>query len=92
MLVVAEPNLKIAAKHVQKFLAFMRVRFTAAAAGLDAKKMRLHGRLAPSQKLHADTGSGFQNFTLVGTHEAWIFCGGFEKREDIRAIETRDAA
>src|SRR5208337_1435680 len=69
-----------------------RIRFATAAAGLNAKKMRFHGGLAPREKFHAHAGSGFEDFSLVGPHEAGIFRRGFKKREDIRAIKTRNAA
>src|SRR5580704_16073802 len=92
MFFAVQPNFKIAAKYVQELFAFMRVRFPAAATGFDAKKMRLHHRLAPGQKLHAHAGSGFQNFSLAGPDKPRIFRGGFKERQNICAIEARDAA
>src|SRR5580704_434257 len=91
MLFAVQPNLKFTAKNMQELLSFVRIGLAAAAAGFDTKKMRLHGCLAPRQKLHADPGSGFQDFSLAGTHEPWIFRRGLKKRKDIRSIETRDA-
>src|SRR5579872_5631744 len=49
MLLTAEPDLEFAAQHVQKFLAFVRIRLAASAVGLDAKQMRLHCRVAPGE-------------------------------------------
>src|SRR5271154_4743936 len=92
MLLAVQPNLKFTAKDVQEFFAFVRIGFTAAAAGFDAKKMRFHGRLAPGQKLHAHSGGRFQDFSLVWAHETRIFRRRFKKREDVRAIETSNAA
>src|SRR5580698_2692982 len=60
MLFAVEPNLKFAAKNVQELFAFMRVRFAAAAAWFDAKKMRLHSRLSPSEQFHAHAWSRLQ--------------------------------
>src|SRR6266478_3403691 len=86
-----QPDFKRATQDVEKFLAFVRVGFAAAPAGLDAEKMRLHGGVAPSQEFHAHASVGFQNFSLLGTHQAGVFSGGFEERKNIGAIETRDA-
>src|SRR6266403_828848 len=65
MLLGVEPDLKISAKHVQEFLAFVRVGCTAAAPGLDAEKMRLHRRVPPGKQLHAHAWRGLQDFSLV---------------------------
>ena len=92
MFFAIQPNLKIAAKDVQEFFAFVRIRFAAAAAWFDAKKMRLHGGLAPREKLHAHTWSGLENFSLAGPDEPRIFRRGFEERKNICAVKTRDAA
>src|SRR6267142_6964727 len=46
--VSVEPDFEFTAKDVQKLLALVRVRFSAAAAGLDAEEVRLHGGIAPS--------------------------------------------
>src|SRR4029077_7899755 len=77
---------------MQELFAFMRVRSPTAATGFDAKKMRLHHRLAPGQKLDAHAGSGLQNFSLAGPDKPRIFRGGFKQRQNICAIEPRDAA
>ena len=77
---------------MEKFLAFVGVGFAAATARTHAEEMRLHGGVAPGEKLHADARSGFQNFSLRTTHEARIFSRGFEKGENIGAVETRDSA
>src|ERR1700687_2984866 len=87
----AKPNFKRSAQDVQKFLAFMRVGFPAAATGFHAKKVRLHGGIAPGQQFHAHAGIGLQNFSLRRTHQAGIVSRGFEKGNDIGAIEARDA-
>src|SRR6267142_524837 len=92
VLLAVQPDFKISAKDVQKFLALVRVRLAAAAAGFDAEEMRFHHRIAPGQQFHANVRCGFQDFSLVGPNEPRIFAGGFEKREDVRAIEAGDAA
>ncbi len=92
MFLAIKPNFKITAKNVQELFAFMRIRFAAAASCFYAKKMRLHGCLPPGQKLHADTGSGLENFSLAGPDKAGIFRGCFKERKNIGPVETRDAA
>jgi len=92
MFLAVQPNFKFTTKDVQELFAFVGVGFTTAAAGFDAKKMRFHGRLAPSQKLHAHSRRRFQDFSLAWPHEARVFCRRFKEREDVRAIETGDAA
>src|SRR5713101_8061752 len=92
MLPGVEPDLKMTAKNMQEFLAFVRVGFTAAAPRFDAEKMRLHHRVSPGQQLHAHVRRGLQDFSLMRAHEARIITGGFEERKDVRAIEAGDAA
>lgn len=92
MFLAVQPNLKFTTKDVQELFAFVRVGFTTAAARFDTKKMRFHRGLAPGQKLHAHSGSRFQDFSLAWPHEARVFCRRFKEREDVRAIETGDAA
>ena|ERR1700682_2036253 len=92
MLGSVEPDVKLPAKDMQKFLAFVGVRFAAAAARLDAKEMRLHCGVAPGEKLHAHAGVCFQDFSLAGANEAGIVAGSFEKRQNIRAVKACDAA
>src|ERR1700731_40736 len=53
--------------------------------------MRLHGGVSPGKQLHADARRGLQNFPLAGTHQAGIVSRSLEQREDIGAVETRDA-
>lgn len=92
MFLIIEPDFKSSAKDMQKFLAFVSVRFAAASAGLDAKQVRLHDGIAPSEQLHAHAGTGFQNFAIGGADEPGIFSHYFEKRNNIGFIKTRDAA
>src|SRR5579864_64172 len=92
VLLTIQPNLKFTAKNVQELFALVRVRLATASAGFDAKKMRLHYRLTPSQKLHANAGSGLEKFSFAGAHQTGIFGGGLKEGEDIGAIETRDTA
>src|SRR5215472_3726196 len=54
MLAWIQPDFKISAKHMQEFLPLVRVGFAAAPAGLHAKKVRLHRRVAPRQQFHAN--------------------------------------
>src|SRR5713101_9718410 len=92
VLIDVEPDFEFATQDMQEFFAFVSVRFAAAAAGLDAKKMRLHGSVAPGKKFHADALGGFENFALGWAHEFGIVPGGLEERKDIGAIVARDAA
>src|SRR5215471_2739227 len=92
MLAVIQPNFEISAKHVEEFLAIMRVGFAAATARFNAKEMRFHRCVAPRQQFHADIWGGFQDFTVHGAYETWVVAGGLEKREDVGAIEARNAA
>jgi len=87
---VANPNLKCAANHVKEFLAFVGVRLAATAAGLDAKEMRLHGLVAPGEKLHANAFCGFEDATVFWRNQAGICFGRVEERKKIRAIKTSD--
>src|SRR5258708_38373279 len=86
MLIGVEPDFEFAAQDVQEFFAFVSVRFAAAAAGLDAKKMRLHGRGAPGKKFHADALGGFANSALDCAHEFGIVPRRLEERKNIGAI------
>jgi len=90
VLVVANPDFKFAANDVEKFLAFVGVGFTAAAAGLDAKQMRLHRFVAPGEQFHANALCGFENAAFGRGNEAGIALGVVEKREKVRAVVARD--
>lgn len=92
MLLVAQPDLKFAAKDVEKLFAFVGVGFAAAAAGLDAKEMGFHGSVSPGEEFHADTRLGFQDFALLGANQTGIFTGGFEKGKNVGAVKAGDAA
>src|SRR5215831_18181543 len=92
MLALVQPDFKISAKHVQKFLSLVRVRFAAASAGFHTKKMRLHGGIAPGQQFHANIRRGFENFPFRWPDQALMFAGGLEECKDVRAIELSDAA
>ena len=91
VLSVVQPDFEFSAHDVKKLFTLMSVRFTAAAAGFDAKEMRLHGGIAPSEKFHAHVGAGLENFALSGTDEALRAAIGFEKGHDVGLVETRDA-
>jgi hypothetical protein len=87
-----QPYFKLAAKHVKKFLALVRIGFAAAAARLDAEEMRLHGSVAPREKLHTHFRVGFENFAVRGTNERGGVAVGIDQRDDVGFVETRDAA
>src|SRR5256885_6014683 len=91
VLFVANPDFKSAANDVKEFFAFVRVGLAAAAAGLDAKEMRLHGFIAPGKKFHANALCGFEDAAFGRRNEAGIFPGVVEKREKVRAVIARDA-
>src|SRR5437879_8730540 len=92
MLLGVEPDLKISAKDVQEFLAFVRVGCTAAAPRFDAEKMRLHRRVPPGKQLHAHAWRGLQDFSLMWAHETRIIAGGLEEWKNVGAVEAGDAA
>jgi len=79
MLLGVKPDLKIPAQDMQEFLAFVRVGFTATAAGFDTEKMRLHHRVSPGEQLHAHVRRGFQDFSLIRAHQPRIVSGGFKE-------------
>src|SRR5260370_9689262 len=91
MLVVAEPDFKSAAEDVQELLAFVYVGFAAPAARLDTKEMRLHDCVAPGEQLHAHAIFGLQNFSMRRPDQPAVLTGSLEQRQNICAIETRDA-
>src|SRR6267142_6613672 len=87
-----QPDFKITTKDVQEFFALVRIGFAAAAAGFDAEEMRFHRCIAPGQQFHADVRRSLQDFSLSWANEPGMFPCGFEKREDVGAIEAGDAA
>jgi hypothetical protein len=91
MALIVEPDLKFTAEDVEKLLALMGIRFPAAAAGLDAEKMRFHGSIAPGEELHADIGAGFKDFALGRANERLSISVGFKHGQDIRFVEAGDA-
>jgi len=92
MLPVIQPDFEITAQHVKKLFAFMGIRFPTAPAGFDAEKVGLHGRIAPSQKLHANAGRGFKDFALLGANEALGLTVGFKERKNTGLVEAGDSA
>src|SRR6266849_2836713 len=92
VLLAVQPDFKITAKDVQEFFALVRIGFAAAAAGFDAEEMRFHRRIAPGKQFHADIRCSLQDFSLRWANEPGMFPGGFEKREDVGAIEAGDTA
>src|SRR6266404_6925554 len=91
MLVIAEPDFKSAAEDVQELLAFVYVGFAAPAAPFDAKEVGLHDRVAPGEQLHAHAIFGLQNFSMRRPDQPAVLTGSLEQRQNICAIETRDA-
>ena len=91
VLFAVQPDFKLAAKDMQKFLALVRIGFAAAAAGFDAEEMRFHRGIAPGEQLHANVRGGLQNFSLCWAYQSWMFAGGFEKRKNIGAIKAGNA-
>jgi hypothetical protein len=91
MALILEPDLKFTAQDVEEFLAFMGIRFTAAPAGFDAKKVRFHGGVAPGKEFHADLGAGFEDLALGGTNEGLDVPIRLKHRKDIGLVETCDA-
>jgi len=92
MALMLEPDFKFAAEDVKEFFAFVRIGFAAAAAGFDAKEMRLHGGVAPGEQLHADFGICFENFAFRGANERGGVAVGVEKRDDVGFVEAGNAA
>src|SRR5882762_5536151 len=87
-----EPDFEFAAKDVQKLLALVSVGFTAAAAGLDAEEVRLHGGIAPGQQLHANAFGGLEDFALRGANYAGVVGGRFKEGKNVGVVITSDAA
>src|SRR5260221_14115754 len=90
--VEVEPDFKFAAQDVKKFLAFVRVGLAAAAAGLDAEKMRLHDGVAPGEQFHANAFGGFEDFTLGGADQSRVVFSVFEEGQNVGAVVAGDAA
>src|SRR5438105_2809577 len=82
-----ELNLQLSTEHVKKFLAFVRVRLTAAGIGRDPKKVRLHDRITPGKQFHAHSGPGLQHFTVVGAYDAAIRFCRIKKIQDVRLVK-----
>src|SRR5579864_5638352 len=55
-------NMQFPLQDVQKLLALVGVGFTAASPRGDAKQVRLHYGIPPSQQFHADSRAGFEHF------------------------------
>ena len=92
VLAAVQPDFKVPAKNMEKFLTFMRIRFAAAAAGFDAEKMRLHHGVAPGEQFHTDVASSLEDFPLSRANKPRMITGSFKKRKNIGAEETGDAA
>ncbi len=90
VLLAVQPDFKITTKDVQEFFALVRIGFAAAAAGFDAEEVRFHRRIAPGKQFHANVRRSLQDFSLRWANEPGMFAGGFEKREDVGAIEAGD--
>jgi len=92
MPLVVEPDFEFTAQNMEELFSFMSIRFAAAAAGFDAKQMRLHCGVAPSEQLHTDGRAGLKDFTLGRTNKGLGVPVRLEHRQDIRFIKTRNAA
>lgn len=88
---IVEPDLKFTAQDVQEFLAFMSIRFAAAAAWFDAEKVRFHSGVAPGQEFHADLGAGFEDFALRGANEELDVPIRLKHRKDVGFVIAGDA-
>jgi hypothetical protein len=87
-----EPDFEFAPQDVEKFLAFVRVRFSAASARFHSEEMWLHSSVTPGEKFHAYFGIGLEDFAFVGTHERGSVAVGIKERNDIGFVKARDAA
>src|SRR5215471_12699089 len=92
MFLSVESDLEIPTQYVDKFFALVRVRIPAASFRRDAKKMRLHHGVAPSQQLHADSGTRLQHLAFCGTNPAAARSVHIKKVENIRLIKSRQFA
>src|SRR5262249_48940655 len=88
VLVAPEPDFKFSANDVQKFFAFVCVGLAAAATGLDAEQVRLHGLVAPGEKLHADAFGGFEDAAFAGRDKARVFLGRIEERQKVGVVKA----
>ncbi len=91
MTLLVQPDFKFTAQDVEKFLAFMGVRFAAAAARFDAEEVRFHGGVAQGEEFHADRGAGFEDFALGGADERLSFAVGFKHGKNVGFVEACDA-
>src|SRR5690349_14072292 len=92
VLAFVQPDFKVTAKNMKELLSLVRVGLPAAAAGFDAKEVRLHRRIPPGQQFHADTRRGFQNFSLGRADKTRIIALRLEEGKYVGAVEARDAA
>ena len=88
---VVEPNLEFPAQDVQKLFALVSIGFATAAPWFNAEQMRLHGGVAPGEELHADFGTGFEDFALGRTDKDGSIAIRFEKGHDVGFVETGDS-
>jgi len=88
---IVKPDLEFAAENMKEFFAIVGIRFTAAATGLDAEEVRLHGSVAPGKKLHADVGAGFEDLAVGGMDQSGSIAIGLEKRQKVSSIKSSDA-
>src|ERR1700693_674691 len=70
----------------------MGIRFTTAATGFDAEKVRLHGGIAPGEEFHANVRTGFEDLALRGPNQVLGVTVCFEQRDYIRLVKTGNAA
>ena len=68
------------------------LRLYQAGPGFDAKKVRLHGGIAPGQQLHANAGRGLQDFSLGRFDVPRGVSVGIEERNNVGFVEAGDAA
>src|SRR5262249_36798905 len=87
---ILEKNVEPALDQEEKFLAFVRIGFDTACARSDAEQVRLHGDLAPSQKLHPYTGSALERFAAARAHQRALRGRRIEEIEDVLTVILRE--
>src|ERR1700730_12107722 len=92
VLLSLQRNLQFSLQDVQKFLALMVVRLTAAALGSDAEQMWFPDGVPPGEQFHAHSRAGLQHLALVRGHQPDIRFRGVKKIKNIGFVKTRQLA
>src|SRR5207245_11462379 len=87
-----ERNMQLPAQNVEKFLALVCVRLTAAGLGSDSEQVRFHNRITPREQFHAHARPSFQNFAAVRTYQAAVRFRRIEEIKNLGFVKARQFA